>query len=123
MSIRIKRFHRSWHVPAELYKVDDNTIRPEFMDLYMTFLRHKVWLQIERTGDLSEEDEDRISSLLEQRIVNSLENKCTGFWTADLDDNDKNRADDTLSLFIMFEKEEDLTEFLKTDAIMFRLEV
>lgn len=119
MTISIKRFHRSWHLPPNLFMADKDVPRPEFLDLYKTFLRNKVWLQFEKTQDVDELDEIRLTSLLEQRIVNSLENNCTGFWTVDFEEDDKT---DTLSLFIMFEMEEDLLKFLKTDAIMFRLE-
>jgi hypothetical protein len=103
----------------ELYRSADG-IRPEFMDLYMKFLRNRVWLQLEKTADINKDDEERLTNLLEQRIVNSLENNCGGFWTVDFDEDDKN---DSLSIFIMFEQEEDLLQFLKTDAMMFRLEL
>jgi hypothetical protein len=119
MPLKIKRFHRSWYVKEEVYMSDSDTVRPEFLDLYMKFRRNRVWLQVIPDGDIEAEDEDEFTALLEHRIVNSLENNCTGFWTAEKDEESR----DGLSLYFMFEHEEDLLHFLRTDGLMFRLEV
>lgn len=119
MPFKVSRFHRSWYVKEEMYMSDSDTVRPEFMDLYLKFRRNRIWLQIREDGDLDEDDQERITKLLENRIVNSLENNCTGFWTAEKDDESR----ETLSIYFMFEYEEDLDRFLKNDGLMFRLEV
>lgn len=118
MPFKVSRFHRSWYVKEEMYMSDSDTVRPEFMDLYLKFRRNRIWLQIREYGEANEDDQDRIRKLVEHRIVNALENKCTGFWTAEKDE----ESSEALSIYFMFEHEEDLDRFLKSDGLMFRLE-
>lgn len=99
---------------------DKNEVREEFFDLYMKFRRNRVWLKISNTDEMEEEDEERLHSLLESRVVNSLEQNCSGFWTAERQE--ENVEENTISLFFMFEHEQDLETFLRTDGLMLRLE-
>lgn len=117
----LTRFHRTRLLQPDIYKSDndDNVIRPEFMDLYMKFLRNRVWITVD-CKDTSEEEEERLSSLLESQILNALENRCTGFWTIDYKEDEK---DQKVDIFIMFENEVDLEGFLANEAMVMRLAI
>jgi hypothetical protein len=120
MTISVKRFQRTWHLGEDIYLNKDDTVKPEFLDLYMTFLRNRVILQLTRDDEESPDEEVHLHDRLERHIVNSLEANCTGFWAVKVEDHPR---DENFSLYLMFEKEEDLKHFLKNDGLMLKLAI
>lgn len=129
--IKVRSVTRSKYMPLSFMNNSSDSIKPEFLDLYLSMLRNQVTIELRISFDRNtgEQTAKKIKEFGEN-LQEYLDKNCKGFWSEN-DDNPVEVSSESenlsrLSVFDikvrrLFEYEEDADQFVKNYALIQKL--